>query len=180
VCYDVCHQAVEFENAGDAVRGLDRAGVRINKVQISCAIQIDHPAENLAAREALRYYVEPRYLHQTFARLPDGRVARAADLTAALLTAPPADFLEAECWRIHFHVPVDATRLGPLDTTRPALAEALTALAGLAYAPHLEVETYTWDVLPGAGPATLVEGLQREFDATEALVEAVRSAHVAK
>ena len=174
VCYDVCHQAVEFEDAGAAVRALDRAGVRINKVQISCAIQIDHPTDNLPARESLRQYVEPRYLHQTFARLPDGRLAQAEDLTEALLAAPPADFLAAECWRIHFHVPVDATRLGALGTTRAAVADALAAVAGLTYAPHLEVETYTWEVLPGAGPADLVEGLQRELDATQALVAAVQ------
>jgi hypothetical protein len=180
VCYDVCHQAVEFEDAGEAVRAMDRAGVRINKVQISCAIQIDHPAENQAAREALRRYVEPRYLHQTFARLPDGRVVGAADLTEALLAAPPADFLAADCWRIHFHVPVDVTRLGPLGTTRPAVAETLAAVAGLVYAPHLEVETYTWEVLPGAGPADLVAGLQRELDATEVLVDAVRATTIPK
>src|SRR6185312_3862348 len=36
LCYDICHQAVEFEDAGDSIRRLDRAGVRIDKVHVSC------------------------------------------------------------------------------------------------------------------------------------------------
>lgn len=171
LCYDVCHQAVEFENIGDSVASLDRAGVRINKVQISCAIQLDEPRQNRAGIEALRQYAEPRYLHQTFAQSVDGRVSKAIDLTASLLDAPPANFAEAACWRIHFHVPVDADRLGPLATTRPAVAEALAAMAQLEYAPHLEVETYTWEVLPGAEPADLAAGLAREIVATQQIID---------
>lgn len=170
VCYDVCHQAVEFEDATEAIREFDRAGVRINKVQISCAIQLDRPADNPAALEALRQYVEPRYLHQTFARLAGGRLARIVDLTDELIVSPDADFRAAECWRIHFHVPVDANRLGPLGTTKPAVAEALAAVARLDYAPHLEVETYTWEVLPGAHSTDLIEGLTRELEETAQMV----------
>jgi len=172
VCYDVCHQAVEFEDAGEAVQELDRAGVRINKVQISCAVQLDRPHDNPAGLVALRRYVEPRYLHQTFARRPDGTVARVVDLSDEVIAVPPADFAGAECWRVHFHVPVDADRLGPLGTTRPAVADALAAVARLAYAPHLEVETYTWEVMPGAAAPDLVDGLARELEATHRLVAA--------
>ena len=174
LCYDVCHQAVEFEDITDSVRSLDRAGVRINKVQISCAVQLDHPAANRAGLEALRHYVEPRYLHQTFARRPDGTVSRAVDLTESLIDSPPREFADAERWRVHFHVPVDAETLGPLGTTKPAVAEALAAIAKLDYAPHLEVETYTWDVLPGAAATDLVAGLSRELQATEYLIEQKR------
>ena len=174
LCYDVCHQAVEFENIADSVSTLNRAGVRINKVQISCAIQLDDPRRNRDGIEALHRYVEPRYLHQTFARTADGRVSKAVDLTASLLDSPPLEFAEAECWRVHFHVPVDAERIGPLNTTRPALTEALTAIGKLDYAPHLEVETYTWEVLPGAEPADLAIGLAREIAATQQMVDRIR------
>jgi hypothetical protein len=75
---------------------------------------------------------------------------------------------------VHFHVPVDARRLGPLGTTRPALAPALSAVRALPYAPHLEVETYTWEVLPDAGPMDLVDGLARELNATRELIDAAR------
>jgi hypothetical protein len=165
LCYDVCHQAVEFEDIAASVASLDQAGVRINKVQISCAVQLDDPARNRDGREALRHFVEPRYLHQTFSR-----TSKVPDLTAALIDSPPPGFADAECWRVHFHVPVDADRIGPLATTRPAVVEALGAIAQLNYAPHLEVETYTWNVLPGAAKVNLVDGLARELIATEALI----------
>ena len=172
LCFDVCHQAVEFEEVASSIRVLHKAGVRINKVHISCALQIDRPAKNESAREALRRYVEPRYLHQTLARTSHGNVARLVDLTEEFLSNPGSEFLSAERWRVHFHVPVDTDRLGPLSTTRPALTEALAAVAALDYAPHLEVETYTWEVLPGTGPVDLVAGLTRELAATRALISA--------
>lgn len=174
LCFDVCHQAVEFEDVGQSVRELAAASVRINKVHITCALQLDNPAQNHDGCEALKRYAEPRYLHQTLARGPDGRLARAVDLTEQLVDNPPADFLEADAWRVHFHVPVDAERLGPLATTRPALREALAEIAALDYPPHLEVETYTWEVLPGDGPPDLVEGLTRELLATKRLLSELR------
>ena len=71
---------------------------------------------------------------------------------------------------MHFHVPVDAERLGPLKTTRTELREALTAAKNLSYAPHLEVETYTWEVLPNRPAVDLVDGLTRELTATRTLL----------
>lgn len=174
LCYDVCHQAVEFEEIAASIRDLDAAGVRINKVHLSCAVQIDQPAENAEARAALKRYVEPRYLHQTMAGGRGGVTARAVDLSAELVDQAPPEFAAARTWRVHFHVPVDAERLGPLGTTRAALKEAVTAVAGLDYSPHLEVETYTWEVLPGAQKADLVEGLTREIVATAGVLADAR------
>jgi sugar phosphate isomerase/epimerase len=174
LCYDICHQAVEFEDVAASIRSLNDTGVRINKIHLSCAIQLDDPATNTEGRSALKRYVEPRYLHQTMARSSGGQIARAVDLNESLVSDPPAGFDSAKTWRVHFHVPVDADRLGPLTTTRPALIEALPAVAALDYAPHLEVETYTWEVLPGAGPADLVTGLTRELAATDELISAAR------
>lgn len=173
LCYDVCHQAVEFEQAGASIAALDRAGVRINKVHVSCALQLHDPANNAEGRAALKRYVEPRYLHQTLARSESGQIVRAVDLTEKLVDEPGPELAAAPTWRIHFHVPVNAERLGPLDTTRGALLDALPAVAKLDYAPHLEVETYTWEVLPGARQADLVEGLTRELLATEDLLRTV-------
>jgi len=173
LCYDVCHQAVEFEDVAASILSLDRAGVRINKVHISCALELEDPGGNVAGREALRHYIEPRYLHQTLARTRDGRIAREIDLNQRFLDAPATEFASADAWRVHFHVPVNAESLGPLRTTRAALREALTAVAGLQYAPHLEVETYTWNVLPGAGQVDLAQGLAEELIATRDLLESI-------
>ena len=178
LCFDVCHQAVEYEDVAESIRELDQAGVRINKVHISCALQLDQPKNNAEGRAALRHYVEPRYLHQTMSApaVAGDDPGRAVDLTHELIESPGVDFLAADSWRIHFHVPVDADRIGPLGTTRPALKSALQAVAKLDYAPHLEVETYTWDVLPGAHSTDLADNLARELIATRNLLADVRAA----
>jgi sugar phosphate isomerase/epimerase len=172
VCYDVCHQAVEFEDVAASIRQLVAEDIRINKVHISCAIEAPNPTRDAAVREALLRYVEPRYLHQTFARTADGRRVWQTDLDAALVQSPPAAFAAAPTWRVHFHVPVNTDQLGPLGTTRGDLQRALAVLPELDYAPHLEVETYTWEVLPGGGRTELVDGFARELQATHALLAA--------
>ncbi len=178
LCYDVCHQAVEFEDVAASILALQQAEIRIAKVHITCAIELRNPAENLAGREALARYAEPRYLHQVIARSADGTLHRAVDLTETMAQSPEPAFREAETWRVHFHVPVDAESLGPLQTTRADLRRALAAVAQLPYAPHLEVETYTWEVLPSqaqSAPNNLVEGLTREILATRSLLEELQT-----
>jgi sugar phosphate isomerase/epimerase len=172
LCLDVCHQAVAFEDMQQIVSEIDGAGIRINKIHITCAIELEKPGSNDEGRRALANYVEPRYLHQTKARLADDRVLTALDLDQAL-TDPRQEFLSANRWRVHFHVPVDAELLGPLKTTRTELREALQAVKGLSYAPHLEVETYTWEVLPDSQAVDLVDGLTRELTATRGLLNEV-------
>lgn len=174
VCYDICHQAVEFEDVDASIRALADAGIRINKVHITCAIELESPATNRAGREALARYAEPRYLHQTLARAASGKILKLVDLSSEAALQPDTDFADAERWRIHFHVPVDAERLGPLETTRGDLKRALAAVALLNYAPHLEVETYTWEVLPGGPTADLVTGLTRELQATHELLASMK------
>ena len=173
LCYDVCHQAVEFEDVVKSIRSLADAAIRINKVHLSCAIELPDPTD-AAQRDALAAYVEPRYLHQSFAQSPDRSVHSQPDLTRELCDTPPQPFADARRWRVHYHVPVDADRIGPLRTTRPDLSRALAAVKSLPYAPHLEVETYTWAVLPGQQP-DLVEGLARELIATRRLLDQLGS-----
>jgi hypothetical protein len=170
VCYDVCHQAVEFEDVADSLRRLQAAAIAINKVHISCAIRVENPSANEEARRALATYAEPRYLHQTMGRSANGTICRLVDLTEDAALNPDADFAAADEWRIHFHVPVNAESLGPLQTTRPDLKAALATVKTLADCPHLEVETYTWEVLPGTEKPSLVDGLAEEIRATRRLL----------
>lgn len=179
VCFDVCHQAVEYEDISDCFQQLAADQIRINKLHITCALQLDNPAENLAGRETLASYAEPRYLHQTIAPGKSGGQLRWIDLTPEMALNPPQDFLQAESWRIHFHVPVNAERVGALSTTRSQLQQALREIPGLSYAPHLEVETYTWEVLPDT-PAVLsserlIHGLAQELRATNQLLVELRT-----
>jgi sugar phosphate isomerase/epimerase len=173
VCYDICHQAVEFEDVAASVRSLVDANIRINKVHISCAIEVSEPGRNPEALKALSRYVEPRYLHQTFAKSRSGRISRYVDLDENMTSSPMSEFRDAEMWRVHFHVPVDAEHLGPLGTTRGELKVALGAIQELDYAPHLEVETYTWEVLPDGGTPNLIDGFTKELVATSSLLASI-------
>lgn len=174
VCYDVCHQAVEFENIADSLRSLVRENIRINKVHITCAIRLEQPGENHAGREALANYAEQRYLHQTIGLEAAGSTLRSVDLSADFARQPSSEWRQSPEWRIHFHVPVNLDSLGPLGTTKAQLIEALQVVHNLDYAPHLEVETYTWEVLPGVEtkrtPADLVTGLTQEILGTRKLL----------
>ena len=167
LCLDACHLAVAFEEPGAALARLAAAGLPVVKTQASCALEAARPADP-AERAALEAAAEPRFLHQVRERAADGTVLPADDLDVALpgggLALPGAG-----PWRVHFHVPVHAETLGPLRTTRPVLVETLRALLGgpRALTRHVEVETYTWSVLPGAArPATaadLVAGIAAEL-----------------
>lgn len=176
VCYDVCHQSVEFENVAESIKSLVAANIRINKVHVTCAIELPDPEGNAVGREALKHYVEPRYLHQTFAKLPDGSVHHQTDLSREMIETIEAPFSQAKIWRVHFHVPVNAESLGPLGTTRHDLREALETVKDLDYAPHLEVETYTWNVLPGEDSSPdLVAGMTAELKATYDLLDDIQN-----
>lgn len=143
LCYDVCHAAVEFENAARSIAKLRNAGIPIHKLQLSSALRI---AEGGAtARAALARFNEPTYLHQVVTRSSNGHLTRFTDLEPALSASTALDDAE---WRVHFHVPIFLERLPEFDTTQNFLREILTLHLADPISPHLEVETYTWSVLP--------------------------------
>jgi sugar phosphate isomerase/epimerase len=166
LCLDACHLAVAFEEPRAALDRLTAVGLPVVKTQASCALEAARPA-GPDDRPALETAAEPRFLHQVRERGPAGTVRAADDLDEALAGARalPA----AGPWRVHFHAPVHAETLGPLRTTRPVLVETLRALLGgpRALTRHVEVETYTWAVLPDeARPAArddLVAGIAAEL-----------------
>jgi hypothetical protein len=67
---------------------------------------------------------------------------------------------------VHFHVPIHRARFGRIGTTRAFLEAALQQLAAAGPLPHLEIETYTWGVLPEGerprGDRELMRGIARE------------------
>jgi sugar phosphate isomerase/epimerase len=146
VCLDLCHAAVEHEDPVASLARLRAAGVPVFKVQVSAAVHVPDPADP-AQRAALAAFVEPRWLHQVGGRAEDGRVRVARDLPDAL--ADPS-FAAAAPWRVHFHVPLSAGTVGGLPTTRPDVERFLAEIAKDAAPPVLEIETYTWSVVPGA------------------------------
>lgn len=156
ICLDACHSAVQFERPAAALAELEAAGVPIVKMQASAALRVEP-----ARIEELADFVEPRFLHQT-RTLAEAEVRGVDDLDEALDGGLPRD----EEWRVHFHVPV---HLDEGRTTQPQLRELLDGVLGgsRARTRHLELETYTWSVMPGElrpdTDAALVDGLAREL-----------------
>jgi len=143
VCYDVCHGAVEYEDPAAALAAFERAGIRVAKLQLSSALRL--PAVGAATEAALLAFDDGVYLHQVVQRR-DGAISRFVDLPPAL-AALRAGNAGGE-WRVHCHVPVFLEVAGSLQSTQPTLRQALACVRDRFVSPHLEVETYTWSVLP--------------------------------
>lgn len=148
VCFDACHMAVEFEDAAAGLAAFRRTGIRVGKVQVSAGLRVRMDPGDRALVAALRPFAEGVYLHQVVERR-DGQLVRYLDLPEAL-EAAARDGRGVREWRIHFHVPLFREELGPFASTQDYLRGVLDLLRREAHTPHLEVETYTWDVLPEA------------------------------
>jgi sugar phosphate isomerase/epimerase len=154
VCLDLCHLAVGFEDAAVAVPRLSAAGRRVVKAQVSAALHVEHPAAD-ATRDVLAAFDEDRFLHQVRACGEHGQLRARDDLGEALGGRRPLDPAPGgteQPWRVHFHVPLDHAPEPPLAATTAELRSSLGVLVGgdTALTDHLEVETYTWSVLPQA------------------------------
>ncbi len=159
-CIDTAHLTVQFELPDVAVPALAAHGVRIVKAQISAGLRVPQP-QAPGVRARLASFVEPRFLHQA-RTVQDGVLCSTDDLDEALNGGLPS---EGE-WRVHVHVPLHAD---PAGTTAEDVRTALRELVGGAHplTTHLEVETYTWSVLPPdlrpADDADLIQGIAREL-----------------
>jgi sugar phosphate isomerase/epimerase len=143
VCLDLCHAAVEFEDPAACVQALERAGITIAKVQVTAGLRI--PQVTAAVLDELRRYEDAVYLHQVVEHAPTG-LQRYADLVDARTAG---HWRDGTCeWRVHFHVPVFLEALEPFASTQSFVREVLAQQRQQAFATQLEVETYTWSVLP--------------------------------
>ena len=162
LCLDVCHMAVAFETPEQTLADLAQAGIPVHKVQLSAALRIERMTD--AARARVSAFADEIYLHQVVARRPDGSIRRSLDLPEALRAAGTADDEE---WRVHFHVPVFAELAPPLASTRDVLERMLALHRRAPVSAHLEVETYTWDVLPPEahpdGRLSTIDGIEKEL-----------------
>jgi sugar phosphate isomerase/epimerase len=159
VCYDVCHAAVEFEDPKASVEQLRANGILIAKLQLSSALKVaafdQESARHLAA------FAEPVYLHQVVQK-SNGSLRRFVDLPQALAASGGATGAE---WRVHFHVPVFLEQMTHFGTTQSFLAAILALHRADPISRHLEVETYTWDVLPPSYRETdLSSAIARELN----------------
>jgi len=144
--YDTCHLAVEFEEAADALGSLVAEGIRISKLHFSSALSVKPGSEVL---DGLADFAEDIYFHQVVARSEGGELTRYRDLPDALAAAARGETAGVTEWRIHFHVPLHCPPCSLFDTTSNQLKAAIGVLgAGPTMCSHIEMETYTWEVLP--------------------------------
>jgi hypothetical protein len=137
---------VEYEKPESAIERFTSNGIRISKLHFSSAMKIAPSAESKAA---LKSFVDPVYFHQVIARNGNGSLTRYLDLDEALkpTSAPSAE--REEEWRIHFHVPLHCAASTIFETTVDHLLGVMDLLQkNPKLCSHIEMETYTWEVLP--------------------------------
>jgi hypothetical protein len=158
VNYDTCHFAVEFEEPQNAIGALQQHAIKISKLHLSSALKVTPTSET---RAALASFADDIYLHQVVVRRADGQRVIYRDLGDALATEPammqpartgsdlPLPTPHSEEWRIHFHIPLHSPPTSLFNTTADHLLGVLDLLqANPSLCSHLEMETYTWEVLP--------------------------------
>lgn len=164
VCYDTCHFAVEYEDPATVFKQFQAAKIQIGKVQISAALQVklpEHREQRLGLLERLRPFAESTYLHQVIERDRDGTLNHYRDLEIAL---PNLEQTTAREWRTHFHVPIFIHDYQLLQSTQDDIVTVLDLLQSNQNCNHLEIETYTWDVLPEEMKLDLLASIQREYE----------------
>lgn len=162
ICYDICHFALAYEKPRVTLKELNSEGIQIGKVQISSALKADFSNKSEMNEEqgeklaALKGFDEPVYLHQVtgfsgkqFVSYPD-------------ISELPEKNAFSEL-RAHFHVPVFVHDYGLLQSTQADTLEVIKLLAEHCFTHHLEIETYTWAVLPDELKLELSESIIREM-----------------
>jgi sugar phosphate isomerase/epimerase len=162
-CLDTCHMAVEFEGASDALVQLRTNCIRIGRVQVSAALDASLPteaSERDRVMAKLAEFYDPVYLHQTVAVGACGSCSF-PDLPDAVNLLHDSELQSA---RVHYHVPLFAAEYGELRSTRQYTTEFLEQVVTQGLANHLEIETYTWSVLPTGLQKSLEDSICAEYE----------------
>lgn len=159
VNYDTCHLAVEFEEPAAALSYFQQHQIKISKLHLSSALKVTPTPE---VREALKSFADDTYLHQVVSRDAKNHLTRFKDLPDALAQGA------GEEWRIHFHIPLHSPATELFGNTTDHLLGALDVLAqNPKLCSHLEMETYTWEVMPEEMKnLSVVDQLAAEYDWT--------------
>ena len=165
VNYDCCHLAVEYEDAQEGLDQLAEAEIRLSKLHLSSALRAEPSTKNL---HLLQSFVEEVYLHQVVVGKKGKILQRYKDLDLALAHANSGNQELVDEWRIHFHVPLHTSPGSTLHDTKQHVLDTLDWLARNPNAcRHLEMETYTWEVLPTELQSVeVVEQIAKEYEWT--------------
>lgn len=163
LCYDVCHFAVGFESPSDVIQAMSKEGIRTGKIQISAALKASLSSQSEQReliQEELRPFNESTYLHQVTMQDVEGKLTHYPDLAEGLQQLANPQFKEL---RTHFHVPIFAEAYGLLSSTQDEIVKTLALWKGQPFTQHLEIETYTWEVLPDDLKLDLRDSIEREM-----------------
>ena len=172
LCYDICHFAVGYEDHADVVQQLKANQIKVGKIQISAALKARLAPRTEDRKEVIdsfHHFNESTYLHQVVARQSNGDLKRYPDLPEALLDA---DNITTQEWRSHFHVPLFINDYGVLQSTQEDIEKVLDIQRKDPFTNHLEVETYTWEVLPEKLKQPLVDSIVREMNWVKEKIQA--------
>ncbi|MFY0653574.1 MAG: metabolite traffic protein EboE [Cyclobacteriaceae bacterium] len=164
LCYDVCHFAVGFEEPAEAINRILAQGIKIGRIQISAALgsgTVETADQYDTAKKQLKRFDEPVYLHQAVVKTKNDNLERFKDLGPGL---EAFSFPKDQEIRTHFHVPIFTKTYQGLISTQQDIVDTLKAWKNKKFADHLEVETYTWDVLPENMRTDIVSSVVRELD----------------
>jgi hypothetical protein len=153
ICLDACHMACQFERPADSLERLEREGIPVPKIHLSAAPVID--SVDIDPADVFGSFAEETYLHQTRV-MSAGEVFSFSDLPAALDQKPEGE------WRVHFHVPLYLSTILDAPTTAGLLDDRFFA-AAVRKGRHLEIETYSFNVLPGP-KGDVVDSIVSEFE----------------
>jgi len=173
VCYDTCHFALGYEEPKDVIDRFADSGIRIGKTQVSAALKVPLDTSGKSRQDiasTLQSFDEPVYLHQVIERRSDNTFQQYRDLSQALSNI---DDPNAREWRIHFHVPVFADHFDNMQSTRDHIEDGLKPLMENTGCKHFEIETYTWEVLPGHLKADITDSIEREYRWTLGLIDSL-------
>ncbi len=160
ICFDVCHYGVSFDKPAESLQELAAKNISIGKIQISSALRVDLRNQALERIEAIKQYEEPTYLHQVKALKKDGSYDQFKDLSEALEQFKEGVYDE---WRVHFHVPLFLDSYGLLNSTQAEISETLSYHQSHNLTRMMEIETYTWGVLPSEYQENIETSVAREI-----------------
>jgi len=163
VCFDTCHVALAYEDPTEVLERFARVGIRVGKVQVSSALKVflsEDASRRIEISRSLGQFAESTYLHQVIQRNDDGSLRQYPDLKEAL---PEIQDPNAREWRVHFHVPIFVERYETFLSTQEDLRRVFALLQKQRFCPQLEIETYTWDVLPPNLKKDLLDSIGREY-----------------
>lgn len=169
LCFDTCHSAIEFEQPEEALSAICENQIRIGKIQLSSALELNPYRFILTDQQSLiDEFRDEVYLHQVVENRGN-HLVRYRDLDEAIdswkdrMARKDSNYVENQTnspgdsetvWRVHYHLPLFFSGQNNLRTTGPLvdrtirwMVQSYSSRSDFPF-PHFEVETYTWNVLP--------------------------------